>query len=413
MNKILKYTLFALMAIVMAACGKEDPFDIGNDEGSLSIKKMIVKIENEQTVVRSSIDVASFLVDIMRGDEVVDTYVYAEMPEVITLPTGTYTVRVRSSVVAPMAWETPYFEGSAEFEVRSKEITEVETVVCKLANVRVSVIFDETLKAAMSDDSKVTVVMGDNAVAVFSKEETRSAYFAYLPGSTTLVATFTGSVGSNPREEFKAYADVKPGNHYKITYSTHNPELPDNQGEIVFSGLTVDAFVVEEDLTINIDPDDDIIEDNDRPQQGDDNPNPPQPPTPGTGPEVTIPADSDIVFDTVMPIVDGRTYKLLITSETGFTDFKVDIISPYLTDDFLAGVGLTTHLDLINPGPYAEALTGLGLPVNVGGTKSQTFDISMLVPLLDADPVSEVHEFRLSVSDASGTIVKSIKFKNN
>ena len=413
MKKYFNIAFVALMAIIVAACGKEDPFPPtdGSEVGTLNVKKMILKIENEENIVRSSVNVGSFIVDICKGDEVVDSYVYSEMPEVITLPVGQYTVKVRSGELQPVAWEAPYFEGSQDFEVKKKEITEVSTVVCKLANVRVSIIFDDSIKNLMSDDSKVNVVMGDGASIDFAKNETRSAYFAYVEGSNTLVATFSGTIQGGQYEEFKAYTDVKPGNHYKITYSLHNGELPDPSGNIVFSGVNVDASVTETDLTINIDPDDEILPDDERPGE-DGGDNPPTPPTPGSGPSIVVPDDSDIVLDSVMDIVNGATYKLVITSETGFTVFKVDIISPYLTEDFLSPLSMSTHLDLVNPGQYGDALSGLGLPINVGGKTSETFDISSLVPLLDADPESDVHEFVLTVGDASGTVTKSLKFRN-
>lgn len=416
MNKIFKFAVFAILAVLTAACAKDEPFIAGEEAGQLSVKKMIVKIDNEENVVRSSIDVGSFIVDICKPDgEVVDTYIYADMPEVVTLPVGSYFVKVRSGELQTVAWEAPYFEGREEFEVKSREITEVSTVVCKLANVRVTIIFDQALKDGMSADSHVNVVMGQNATIDFAKDETRSAYFAYVEGSNTLVATFKGTVHNGQSEEFKAYTDVKPGNHYKITYSYHQGGLPGDEGDLVFSGVLVDASVEEESLVINVDAgDDDLLEDDMRPNGGGDEPTPPGPgPEPGDeGPKIVIPDGSAISFDGIVDIVDGDTYKVVVNSETGFTEFKVVIESNYLTDEFLADVGMTTQLDLVNPGDSKEGLASLGLPVEVGGKKSVEFDISQLVPLLALDEVSEVHSFIMTVSDASGKTVKTLKFRN-
>lgn len=413
MKKILNIAFLALMTLIVAACGKEAPFPGPDAEtGQLSVKKMILQIDNQENVVRSSIDVSTFIVDICRDGAVIDTYVYSEMPEVVTLPVGAYTVKVRSGELQPVAWETAYFEGEQDFEVKSKEITEVETVVCHLANVRVSVIFDETLLPAISDDSKVTVVMGDGASIDFAKGETRSAYFAYVPGSNTMVATFRGNINGDHYEELKAYTDVAPGNHYKITYSFHGADIPGDEGAVTFSGLLIDASVEEENLTFNVDIDDPTLEDDLRPGEGSDTP--PEPPVPGSGPEVKLPDGSKINLDGgVVDIVDGDNYSLEITSETGFTTFKVDIESPYLTDEFMQSIEFTTHLDLINPGEYAAKIQGFGLPCNVGGSKREVFDISGLVPLLAmADEPGQVHSFRLTVADASGTVTKVLKFRN-
>ncbi len=419
MKKIFNFTLMALLVLVFAACGKEDPFPgMGEGEGQLSTKKMMVKVERQENEVRASFDVASFIVDILKDGEVVESYTYSEMPEVITLPVGTYTVRARSGEVQPVAWEAPYFEGERQFTVKSKEITEVETIECKLANVRVSILYAEDLLQQMGDDCKVTVVMGDNASIEFSKNETRSAYFAYVPGSNTLVATFTGTVGNETREDFKAYTDVAPANHYKITYHFKKPDLPDDEGSITFNGVIIDATVTSEDLRVNVDPgEEEIIDPSDRPSEGGDEPGPgPGPDQPGdkTAPQVIIPEGSAIVFDQVMDIVDGSNYSLRMTSEAGFQHFNVEIDSPYLTEEFLNGVGMKTKFDLCNPGSLEEALKGFGLATGneVSGQKSVDFDLSSLIPLLALDPESHVHNFIITLVDANGTTTKTLKFRN-
>ncbi len=417
MKKIFNFTLMALLVLVFAACGKEDPFPgMGEGEGQLSTKKMMVKVERQENEVRASFDVASFIVDILKDGEVVESYTYSEMPEVITLPVGTYTVRARSGEVQPVAWEAPYFEGERQFTVKSKEITEVETIECKLANVRVSILYAEDLLQQMGDDCKVTVVMGDNASIEFSKNETRSAYFAYVPGSNTLVATFTGTVGNETREDFKAYTDVAPANHYKITYHFKKPDLPDDEGSITFNGVTIDATVTSEDLRVNVDPgEEEIIDPSDRPNQGNDEPGPGPDPGDKTAPQVIIPEGSAIVFDQVMDIVDGSNYSLRMTSEAGFQHFNVEIDSPYLTEEFLNGVGMKTKFDLCNPGSLEDALKGFGLATGseVTGKKSVDFNLSSLIPLLALDPEEDVHTFIITLVDANGTTTKSIKFRNN
>ena len=270
----------------------------------------------------------------------------------------------------------------------------------------------------MGDDCKVTVVMGDNASIEFSKNETRSAYFAYVPGSNTLVATFTGTVGNETREDFKAYTDVAPANHYKITYHFKKPDLPDDEGSITFNGVIIDATVTSEDLRVNVDPgEEEIIDPSDRPSEGGDEPGPgPGPDQPGdkTAPQVIIPEGSAIVFDQVMDIVDGSNYSLRMTSEAGFQHFNVEIDSPYLTEEFLNGVGMKTKFDLCNPGSLEEALKSFGLATGneVSGQKSVDFDLSSLIPLLALDPESHVHNFIITLVDANGTTTKTLKFRN-
>lgn len=411
MKKIFQISLMAIMALLVAACGKESPFDFGSEgSGSLSVKKMIVKIENEENVVRSAIDVGSFLVDIIDKDgKVVEQYTYVDMPEVITLPAGDYTVKVRSHEVQPVQWDTPYFEGQQNFTIKAREITEVETVVCKLANVRVTIIFDDDLKANMSSDAKVNVVMGEGASVDFLKDETRSAYFQYVEGSSTLVATFTGHVEGGVMENFKAYTDVKPGNHYKITYRYHSGDLPDDQGTVTFNGLTINATVEEVNMTVNVNPEDDILADDSRPNEGDPEPDPgtDPDPTPGVGPSIVAVApvvlnSPNEVYDTSSGAVLMSSVVLNVHSDTGITEFKVVIDSPVLPEDELVGLNLAKELDLVNPGSLESGISGLGLPVNVGGKKDVEFDISRFIELLGIlGPATS--NFHITVADASGT----------
>ncbi|MDE6558838.1 MAG: hypothetical protein K2K29_03010, partial [Muribaculaceae bacterium] len=57
-------------------------------------------------------------------------------------------------------------------------------------------------------------------------------------------------------------------------------------------------------------------------------------------------------------------------------------------------------------------LTGLGLPVNVGGKQSVSFDITGFMPMLGILGEGN-HEFKLTVTDANGTTVKTLKLHTN
>ena len=201
MKKIYNIMILALLSLVtFASCSKEDPFTPSTEEsaeGQVSFKKMLVEITNEENVVRSSIDVSSFLISIEGENGSIVDYIYKDMPEVVTLPVGNYTVKVKSHEVKNAAWDEPYFFGSKSFSVEKNQVSEVGTVECRLANVRVSIIFDDMLAKKCDDDVKVNVLVGDNASLDYTLTETRSGYFEYIEGSSTLIATFTGTVQNN------------------------------------------------------------------------------------------------------------------------------------------------------------------------------------------------------------------------
>lgn len=99
------------------------------------------------------------------------------------------------------------------------------------------------------------------------------------------------------------------------------------------------------------------------------------------------------------------------TAEGGFKKFEIDIYSEQLTPEELAGVGLGSHIDLINPDKMKDALTGLGfLPSGIDsweGQKKAEFTITGFMSILGG--FSGYHEFQLTVGDANGTTVKSVK----
>lgn len=422
MTKILKiFTLLSAWMLLFTACEKENPFPGSTDDatGSVNFRKMVVEVSSKETQVRSSsVDVASFVVDII-SETGVTAYsgTYAALPEVVTLPVGNYTVSVKSPANPDADWDTPYYEGSQKFSIKENDVTYVDPVVCKLANVKVSVRFDAKLTSQMADDCTVTVETGTGATLQFAKNETRSGYFRYVAGegSHTLVATFHGTVEGNIEENFRTYTDVAPGNHYIITYTLKTPSsgTPDNTGTVT-PGLFVDASVEVEDMNINVDVEDETIPDTDRPQQGEPGPGPGPGPEP-TGNPPTVVAMINGSTDYASPVeVTGEaisvTVKVDSEADSGLSAFTVEIVSTTLSDEVLGDVGLAKNLDLVNPGAFDAALTGIGFPTYVGGMKDvPLFDISTLVPLLKSLGAGD-HKFILTVTDANGSTVKTLHF---
>ena len=108
----------------------------------------------------------------------------------------------------------------------------------------------------------------------------------------------------------------------------------------------------------------------------------------------------------------GMEILIGVTSQTGFTGFTVDIISEnVLPASELESVGLASHLDLINPGEFQSKLEGYGFPTGaaVSGQKTLSFDISGFMDLLSLLNKEGNCDFRLTVTDASGTNTKTIR----
>ena len=406
--------MLALLSLVtLASCSKDDPFPSTPEEsaqGQVSLKKMLVDITNEEVVMRSSIDVAEFIVSIEGESGVVLTQTYKDMPEVVTLPVGDYKVCVKSHEVKDAAWDEPYFYGEQSFKIEKNTVTEVNTVVCRLANVRVTIVFHDLLAKKSADDINVNVVLGNNASLDFSKTETRSGYFKYVEGSSTMVATFTGTVQNNYEENFRTYVDVAPGNHYIITYRLQGPngDVPDNEG-FINHGVNVSASVTSVNMTVNVETEDDILEDDDRPEEGGDDPI-----VPPTGDEElpTVEAVAPITFDAPNVVDENSEVTVNVQSHhaDGITEFKVAIQSEMISGLLEAQLG-TSELDFINPASDAVANFIKELNLVEGDVKGRTDKIEIKITgfmgmLTMLGPGS--HDFVITVGDANGQVVKTL-----
>lgn len=186
------------------------------------------------------------------------------MPEIVTLNVGKYTLEVYNEECKDADWDSPYYYATKEFTIAKNDVSTLDEVVCKLANVKVSVKYSDALKAALGDDVNVNVVVGNQFSLDYKYGEERAGFFRYLEGSSTLVATFSGTVEGYYISDYKVISDVAPGQHRIITFSLKStPDTPDESGSIGNTGLSLDFSVDKVDLTLDnpvtedpVDPDD-------------------------------------------------------------------------------------------------------------------------------------------------------------
>lgn len=141
----------------------------------------------------------------------------------IELETGTYTVKASSNGFdgQESGFDIPYYAASKEITIQSgKELQ--ETITCTLANVKVTVKFDETFLEKFQGRS-INVQVGDLtntnkfAPITFTENETRSAYFPV----GNLYATITIN---NPDNQYQPYTlrqeftNVQAKDHYILNY---------------------------------------------------------------------------------------------------------------------------------------------------------------------------------------------------
>lgn len=427
---------FAAAAVALmsfTSCGDDNGLvpERAKEEGKLRTSALLPEVQNGEMVIaddqrahkaprsRAAIDLSDYIVTVDNAvGENVATWTYRTMPDLPTFPVGAYTLTVRSCEVEPAAWEKPYFLGTETFEIKNGEITEVNTVKCVLSNIRVSVNFDDELKALCGPDVEVTVTSLDAHALKFTPAETRSGYFEAVQNLSTLMVRFSGTVKGNAEDFTYTLKDIAPGQHRKVNFSLRsNPATPpDEYGTINNDGgISVSTTVTGVDLTSDTPMEETILGSDDRPGQ-EEKPTDPDTPDPDT------PTDSEITFasstlnlsginnPSAFGTEAGVAAVVTITSKAGFKNLKVEIISNQLTKDLLQGANLDSEFDLAtgrtpDGKDLSEALSdSFGFPVGSqvtgAGVTSVNFDITNFVGLLSG--FDGLHQFRITVIDTTG-----------
>lgn len=141
----------------------------------------------------------------------------------IALETGTYTVKASSNGFdgQESGFDIPYYAGSKEITIKSNQEVQ-ETIVCTLANVKVTVKFDAAFLEKFAGRD-ISVQVGDQTGTNkftplnFSTAETRSAYFPV----GNLYATLSVSNPDKPLEPYtlkQEFTEVKVKDHYILNY---------------------------------------------------------------------------------------------------------------------------------------------------------------------------------------------------
>lgn len=427
------YSLLALAGITLAMGSCSDNpdylFDKSGQTGSVSLSDLGVTVDpEEQTISRAGdIDTSGFIVRIVdaEGKSAYEATV-ATCSEIVTLPVADgYTVKVSSHEVENAAWSAPYYYGETAFDVKANEITEIGTISCTFANIRVSVNYTDELRAIMGNDVTVTVKCSENGSSLdYTPAETRSGYFKALEGSTTLAAEFSGTVQGRTAHLVKALTDVKAGQHRIITFGvkTGNNEVPDEFGGIklegdatgikLADGLYLTADVTTETVNGNVAVDEKGDGTAQRPGK-EENPDDPNPPVTGDEP-IKIEAAGMSFTDVMDPstITDGV---VTILADKGVENLFVEIVPG--GDEFadvLNSVEVPLNFDLAHTKDATEraAMEGFNFPVDeqIVGKSEVKFDITMFVPLLSM--YAGEPKFILTVVDAEGNqYVKTLSFK--
>ena len=416
-----------LMAVLFtfSACHSEKMETGATDvTGQLSLASMKMEVDLKVDTVypqsRAGVDVSNFLLTIKNSQgEQVEQYTYSEMPEIISLPVGTYTVVASSAETATNGFDVPFYTGSTEqFTIKENELTEVSALTCRLANVMISVEYDEELRKLMGEDVVTTVTIKENTQDMIKEysldipsSETRKAYLIAPASVSPMDITLKGTIDGEFVTEVNRVDEVQAGqyNIIKYTLSPVDNGTNSNVGGNVNIAINIDSSMTSSDETVGVNPgeepgiDDFPTDGGEEPGDGD-----------GDG-EGGITSDISITgkdlggspfdIDQTQTITGETTLIVGIEAPAGIQNLKVAISS---TDEEFSAIGASLgEFDLAHSENMNETAQGmipsLGLPIDdkVLNKEYLDFNISSFTSLLGGF-YDATHTFKITVTDNNG-----------
>lgn len=395
--------------------------------GQLSLASMKMEVDLKVDTVypqsRAGVDVSNFLLTIKNSQgEQVEQYTYSEMPEIISLPVGTYTVVASSAEAATNGFDVPFYTGSTEqFTIKENELTEVSALTCRLANVMISVEYDEELRKLMGEDVVTTVKIGDNSLDIPSSE-TRKAYLIAPASAGSMDITLKGTIDGESVTEVKRVDNVQAGQYNIIKYVLNSVDdgTNSNGGGNLNIAINIDSSMTSSDETVGVNPGEEPGID-DFPTDGGEEPGDGDGDSDGDG-EGGITSDISITgkelggkpfnIDQTQTITGATTLIVGIEAPAGIQNLKVAISS---TDEEFSAIGASLgEFDLAHSKNMNETAQGmipsLGLPIDdkVLNKEYLDFNISSFTSLLGGF-YDATHTFKITVTDNNGvTVSKSL-----
>ena len=234
-----------LLVLLTASCsrGEEALFEPGM--GGVRIDLATELPETRADVAEGSLNTDEFKVELINSSGVIfkrwETFAEykAQENEGIHMNAGHYKVRATYGDSTASGWDAWFFMGEQEFDVKPQEMEEL-SVVCKMANVKVAVIYGENLRADYQDYT--ATVSNSRGSLVFGKD---CAEAGYLPVGTLSVNMELTDVSG--KKLYYRSADVSAAAGDFITLNLDTRAAP--QGGM---GLSLDVDYGTNDKTVEV-----------------------------------------------------------------------------------------------------------------------------------------------------------------
>lgn len=250
-----KYFIITIMLLAAVSCQKS--LIQRESEGRLSLQ-----LENSPVVealTKASDDQVStdnFSVYVS-SDDATFTYVYKDMPPVITVPVGTYTVSAENvtetvALTSPDMWGQVRYAGTSEAKEVVAGINPTQfSLTCKMVNTAVSVVFGENIDKHFKD-YKITAYAVDTRKLEYTPANTsgETPAVGYFTSGTALNYVFTGIylIGNEPMT-ITGSKPLQPATHLHLTFRMSEQNSTVGKPEIIVDTTCEDLYE-----TITVDP---------------------------------------------------------------------------------------------------------------------------------------------------------------
>lgn len=203
MKSVVKFMSMALVLVLgLGACNRDKAdYTSGGDSdkdniGYLAIGGLNATVmedtENINSETRAgSVDINTFTVTIYdAAGAVVKEFLYGNMPaEPIALPGGVYKLTLKSGDMSAAAWEAPVYSAEEEFVITRLQTTTISNIVCRLANIKVTVAYSADIVESLDANYTTMDVAIDSNSLTYAMSETRAGYFKPVAATNTLNLT--------------------------------------------------------------------------------------------------------------------------------------------------------------------------------------------------------------------------------
>lgn len=423
------------LALGLASCEMKNELweKEGNTSGEMGLLDLSLAVNAANNVVTKAaveggtevngptVSAEGFELDIANADgSYKKTHEYDPENTTIELPVGDYTVTAHSPGECEATSFAAYYSGKQSFKITAGETKPVE-VLCKMANTKIQVTFDNSLKEDFKSWTVTVRPEGvDDMAWPFEGTNTDSTqpnpiYWMLPDNVKTIRAEFLGvnSEGKNVTVSYSFEKPVEADSEYwtgaDALAITVKSEKTTEENPSGVNGVTIDAEVTWDELedSVTIPVDGTPTEPTDPSEPGTDEPDEPatgdEPKIVLSGAEYTLPADA------------SKTVNATITASAGLKSVYVQIVGG---NDMFQGIANSLldggNLELIGctNETLIGALSSMEVDLPVSTDTEYVFPVSVFFSFLDPSAMGPTtspdgHVFNITVTDNNDKTVKA------